>query len=335
MANRKRAFVQAINEALLQAMEHDPSVIVLGEDVAGGAGQKEDAWGGVMGATKGLIGRFGADRVIDTPISETGLIGMAVGAATTGLRPVAELMFIDFIGVCLDQLLNQAAKLRYMFGGKAKVPLVVRTMTGAGLRAAAQHSQSLYALTTAIPGLKTVVPSNPYDAKGLLLAAIADDDPVIFCEPKSLYTVSGEVPEEAYTVPLGKAAIARPGSSVTIVACGRMVDTSLAAAKTLAGEGIEAEIVDLRTLSPLDEETVLESLGKTGYLVAVDEAPPRCGMAADISALAVDKGFDLLRGPIRRVTAPHSPVPFSPVLEDAYIPSPSRVVEAVHSALEG
>jgi acetoin:2,6-dichlorophenolindophenol oxidoreductase subunit beta len=335
MANRKRAFVQAINEALLQAMERDPLVIVLGEDVAGGAGRKEDAWGGVMGATKGLIGRFGADRVIDTPISETGLIGMAVGAATTGLRPVAELMFIDFIGVCLDQLLNQAAKLRYMFGGKAKVPLVVRTMTGAGLRAAAQHSQSLYALTTAIPGLKTVVPSNPYDAKGLLLAAIADDDPVIFCEPKSLYTVSGEVPEETYTVPLGKAAIARPGSSVTIVACGRMVDTSLSAAKTLAGEGIEAEIVDLRTLSPLDEETVLESLGKTGYLVVVDEAPPRCGMATDISALAVDKGFDLLRGPIRRVTAPHSPVPFSPVLEDAYIPSPSRVVEAVHSALEG
>src|SRR5262249_18600307 len=196
MANRKRAFVQAINEALLQAMEQDPSVIVLGEDGAGGAGQKEDAWGGVMGATKGLIGRFGVDRVIDTPISETGLIGMAVGAATTGLRPVAELMFIDFIGVCLDQLLNQAAKLRYMFGGRAKVPLVVRTVAGAGLRAAAQHSQSLYALTTAIPGLKTVVPSNPYDAKGLLLAAIADDDPVIFCEPKSLYTVSGEVPEE-------------------------------------------------------------------------------------------------------------------------------------------
>jgi pyruvate/2-oxoglutarate/acetoin dehydrogenase E1 component len=335
MANRKRAFVQAINEALFQAMESDPTVIVLGEDVAGGAGRKEDAWGGVMGATKGLIGRFGADRVIDTPISETGLIGMAVGAATTGLRPVAELMFMDFIGVCLDQLLNQAAKLRYMFGGKAKVPLVVRTMIGAGLRAAAQHSQSLHALTTAIPGLKTVVPANPYDAKGLLLSAIDDDDPVIFCEPKSLYTVTGDVPEEAYRVPLGKAAVPRQGGSVTIVACGRMVDTSLAAAKTLAGEGIEAEIVDLRTLSPLDEDTVLQSLGKTGYLVTVDEAGPRCGMAADISALAVDKGFDLLRGPIRRVTAPHSPVPFSPVLEDAYIPSPARVVEAVHSALEG
>ncbi|MET0152722.1 MAG: alpha-ketoacid dehydrogenase subunit beta [Candidatus Binatia bacterium] len=335
MATRKRTFVQAVNEALDQAMAADPTVIVLGEDVAGGAGQKEDAWGGVMGATKGLIGKYGAGRVIDTPISETGLVGMAVGAATTGLRPVAELMFIDFIGVCLDQLLNQAAKLRYMFGGKAKVPLVVRTMTGAGLRAAAQHSQSLYAMTTAIPGLKTVVPSNAYDAKGLLLSAIADDDPVIFCEPKSLYTTSGDVPEESYTVPLGKAAIARAGKSVTIVACGRMVDTSLAAAKTLASEGIDAEVIDLRTLSPLDEDAVLESLGKTGYLVVVDEATPRCGMAADISALAVDKGFDLLRGPIRRVTAPHCPVPFSPVLEDAYIPSPARVVEAVRSSLEG
>ena len=335
MATRKRTFVQAVNEALDQAMAADPTVIVLGEDIAGGAGQKEDAWGGVMGATKGLIGKYGAGRVIDTPISETGLVGMAVGAATTGLRPVAELMFIDFIGVCLDQLLNQAAKLRYMFGGKAKVPLVVRTMTGAGLRAAAQHSQSLYAMTTAIPGLKTVVPSNAHDAKGLLLAAIADDDPVIFCEPKSLYTTSGDVPEEAYTVPLGKAAIARPGRSVTIVACGRMVDTSLAAAKTLAGQGIDAEVVDLRTLSPLDEDTVLESLGKTGYLVVVDEATPRCGTAADISALAVDKGFDLLRGPIRRVTAPHCPVPFSPILEDAYIPSPARVVAAVRSSLEG
>jgi pyruvate/2-oxoglutarate/acetoin dehydrogenase E1 component len=334
MATRKRAFVQAVNEALLQAMERDPNVIVLGEDVAGGAGRKEDAWGGVMGATKGLIGRFGAERVIDTPISETGLIGMAVGAATTGLRPVAELMFMDFIGVCLDQLLNQAAKLRYMFGGKAKVPLVVRTMIGAGLRAAAQHSQTLYPLTTAIPGLKTVVPSNAYDAKGLLLASIEDDDPVIFCEPKSLYTVTGDVPEEPYTVPLGKAAIARPGTAVTIVACGKMVETSLTAAKTLATQGIEAEVVDLRSLSPLDEDAILGSLGKTGYLVVVDEAPPRCGIAADISALAVDKGFDLLRGPIRRVTAPHSPVPFSPVLEDSYIPSPARVVEAVHGALE-
>ena len=221
-----------------------------------------------------------------------------------------------------------------MFGGKAKVPLVVRTMTGAGLRAAAQHSPSLYGLTTAIPGLKTVVPSNARDAKGLLLAAIADDDPVIFYEPKSLYFSPGDVPEERYTVPLGKAAIARSGKDATIVAVGKMVETSLTAAGRLAEEGIEVEIVDLRTLSPLDEETILESLARTGILVVVDEAPPRCGIASDVAAIAVDRGFDLLRGPIKRVTAPHTPVPFSPVLEDAYIPSPERVIAAVHAALE-
>ncbi len=334
MAERTLQFVQALNEAMLQAMERDPTVIVLGEDIAGGAGKVDEAWGGVFGATRGLIQRFGKDRVIDTPISENGFVGMAVGAAATGLRPVVELMFIDFIGVCLDPLLNQAAKLRYMFGGKAKVPLVVRTLCGAGLRAAAQHSQSLYGLTTAIPGLKTVIPSNPRDAKGLLLAAIEDDDPVVFCEPKSLYFSSGVVPEEAYTVPLGSAAIAREGKNVTVIGLGKTVDTALVAAKDLAAEGIDAEVVDLRSLSPLDEETILGSVGKTGYLVVVDEAPPRCGIAADIAALVTDKGFDLLRGPVKRVTAPHTPVPFSPILEDAYLPSPARVVAAVHAALE-
>jgi acetoin:2,6-dichlorophenolindophenol oxidoreductase subunit beta len=243
-------------------------------------------------------------------------------------------MFVDFIGVCLDPLLNQAAKLRYMFGGKARVPLVVRTSTGAGLRAAAQHSQSLYGMTTAIPGLKTVVPSNPYDAKGLLLAAVADDDPVIFCEPKALYGTKGDVPEEAYTVPIGKAKVAREGSAVTIVGVGKTVLTALAAAKTLAAEGIEAEVVDLRSLSPIDDETILASVAKTGYLVVVDEAPPRCGIAADVVAIVTDRGFDTLRGPVKRVTAPHTPVPFSPVLEDAYVPTPARVAAAVHAALE-
>ncbi|MGH7896805.1 MAG: alpha-ketoacid dehydrogenase subunit beta, partial [Candidatus Binatia bacterium] len=261
MAQRRLTFVQALNEALVQAMEADPTVIVLGEDVAGGGGRKaqgiEDAWGGIMGVTRGLIGRFGPERVIDTPISENGFMGMAVGAAATGLRPVVELMFNDFIGVCFDPLLNQAAKLRYMFGGKAKVPMVVRTLIGAGLRAAAQHSQSLHAVTVAIPGLKTVMPSNPRDAKGLLLAAIADDDPVIFCEPKTLYGRSADVPEAPFTVPLGKAAIAREGKDATIVACGKMVENSLAAAERLAAEGIQAEIVDLRSLSPLDEEAIL------------------------------------------------------------------------------
>jgi pyruvate dehydrogenase E1 component beta subunit len=338
VAARPLTFVEAINEALRQAMERDPTVVVLGEDVAGGGGRTEqgieDAWGGIMGATRGLIGRFGADRVIDTPISEAGYIGMAVGAAATGLRPVAELMFMDFIGVCLDPLLNQAAKLRYMFGGKARVPLVVRTLIGAGFRAAAQHSQSLHGLTTAIPGLKTVVPSNAHDAKGLLLAAIADDDPVVFCEPKTLYFQAADVPEEPYTVPLGQAAIARAGTAVTVVGVGRTVPTALAAAETLAGEGIEAEVVDVRSLSPLDEGTILGSLARTGYLVIADEAPPRCGVAADLAALAVDRGFDLLRGPVKRVTAPHTPVPFSPVLEDAYLVSPEAIVAAVHAALE-
>lgn len=334
MAERELSFVEAINEALVQAMERDPTVIVLGEDVAGGGGRTEDAWGGILGATRGLIGRFGPERVIDTPISEMGFLGMAVGAAATGLRPVAEIMFMDFLGVCLDPLLNQAAKLRYMFGGKVRVPIVVRTLIGAGLRAAAQHSQSLYGLTTAIPGLKTVVPSNPRDAKGLLLAAIADDDPVVFCEPKTLYFQSGLVPEEPYLIPLGKAAIARPGSQVSIVGVGKTVQTSLAAASVLAGEGIDSEVVDLRSLSPLDEATILESLAKTGYLVVVDEAPPRCGIAADVAAIAVDRGFDFLRGPVKRVTAPHAPVPFSPVLEDAYPPSVERVVAAVHAAIE-
>jgi acetoin:2,6-dichlorophenolindophenol oxidoreductase subunit beta len=338
MAERTLTFVQAINEALAQAMEADPTVVVLGEDVAGGGGRQaagiEDAWGGIMGATRGLIGRFGPERVIDTPISEMGFLGMAVGAAATGLRPVAELMFMDFIGMCLDTLLNQAAKMRYMFGGRTKVPLVVRTLIGAGFRAAAQHSQSLHGLTTAIPGLKTVVPSNPRDAKGLLLAAIADDDPVVFCEPKTLYFTSGDVPEGPYTIPLGKAAIVRPGSSVTIVGSGKAIPAALAAAVTLAEKGIDAEVVDLRTLSPLDEETVLGSLAKTGYLVVADEAPPRCGIAADVAALAVDRGFDLLRGPVKRVTAPHTPVPFSPVLEDAYVISAERIVAAAHAALE-
>jgi pyruvate dehydrogenase E1 component beta subunit len=327
----------AINEALHLALASDPNVIVLGEDVAGGGGRQdqgiEEAWGGIMGATKGLIARFGPERVRDTPISEMGFLGAAVGAALTGLRPVAELMFIDFIGVSLDPLLNQAAKLRYMFGGKARVPLTVRTSVGAGLRSAAQHSQSLYNLTTAIPGLKTVIPSNPHDAKGLLLAAIRDDDPVVFCEPKSLMFKTGEVPEGDYTVPLGTAAVARAGSDVSLVAFGAMVGVALAAADALAADGVEAEVLDLRSLQPLDEQAILATLGKTGRLVVVDEAPPRCGIASDVAALCVDAGFDSLNGPIRRVTAPHTPVPFSGVLEDAYRPTPERVAAAVRELL--
>jgi len=334
---REIPMVFAINEALHIAMASDPDVIVLGEDVAGGGGRSaqgiEEAWGGIMGATRGLLPRFGAARVRDTPISEMGFLGAAVGAAATGLRPVAELMFIDFLGVALDPLLNQAAKLRYMFGGKARVPLTVRTSTGAGLRSAAQHSQSLWNITTGIPGLKTVVPSNPADAKGLLLAAIRDDDPVVFCEPKSLLFVSGPVPEGDYEVPIGKAALARAGSDVSLVGFGRTVQTALQAARLLEADGVAAEVLDLRSLQPLDEDAILATLAKTGRLVVVDEAPPRCGIASDVAALCVDRGFDLLNAPVRRVTAPHAPVPFSPVLEDAYLPSPEAVVEAARALL--
>lgn len=322
---------QAINEALAIAMESDPDVIVLGEDVAGGGardGEDVDEMGGVLGTTKGLVKRF-PGRVLDTPISEMGILGTAVGAAATGLRPVAELMFIDFLGVCLDPLLNQAAKLRYMFGGKARVPLTVRTVSGAGMRSAAQHSQSLYWMTTGIPGLKTVIPSNPADAKGLLLAAIRDDDPVIFCEAKGVLMQRGEVPEGDYTIPIGQAKVVRAGGDVTLVAFGATVAVALAAAEQLAKEGTDAEVLDLRSLQPLDEAAILRSLEKTGRLVVVDESTPRCGIASDVAALCVDRGFDFLNAPVKRVTAPHTPVPFAAILEDAFRPSAEKVIAAV------
>ena len=322
---------QAINEALAIAMETDPDVIVLGEDVAGGGARDADGvdeMGGVLGTTKGLVKRF-PGRVLDTPISEMGILGTAVGAAATGLRPVAELMFIDFLGVCLDPLLNQAAKLRYMFGGKARVPLTVRTVTGAGMRSAAQHSQSLYWITAGIPGLKTVIPSNPADAKGLLLAAIRDDDPVIFCEPKGVLMQRGEVPEGDWTVPIGEAKVVRAGGDVTLVGFGATVQLVLAAAAALAKEGTEAEVLDLRSLQPLDEAAILASLERTGRLVVVDESTPRCSIASDVAALCVDRGFDFLNAPVKRVTAPHTPVPFAAILEDAFRPSAEKVIAAV------
>ncbi len=322
----------AINEALAIAMASDPDVILMGEDVAGGGRREAEGTeeaGGIMGITRGLMTRFGPQRVLDTPISEMGLLGTAVGAALTGMRPVAELMFIDFLGVCLDPLLNQAAKLRYMFGGKACVPLTVRTVTGAGMQSAAQHSQSLYWITAGIPGLKTVIPSNAYDAKGLLLAAIRDDDPVIFCEPKGILFDSSDVPEEDYVIPIGKAAIAREGKDVTLVGMGATVKMALQAADKLAADGIDAEVLDLRSLAPLDEAAILASLEKTGRLVVVDEATPRCGIASDVAALCVDRGFDFLDAPVKRVTAPHTPVPFSSLLESAYMPSADKIVAAV------
>lgn len=334
---RQLSFTDALNEALHIAMKTDDDVIIIGEDVAGGGGRKdqgiEDAWGGPFGATRGLIGAFGPERVRDTPISEMGFMGMAVGAAATGLRPVAELMFIDFLGVAFDPLLNQASKMRYMFGGKARVPLTMRTNIGAGNRASCQHSQALYGMTTAIPGLKTVIPSNPADAKGLLLASIRDDNPVVFCETKSLMNIEGDVPEGDYEIPLGQAAMARNGDDVTLVGMGRTVHTALEAADALAADGLEADVIDLRSLYPMDEQTILDSLRRTGRLVVVDEATPHCGIASEIGSLCIDKGFDFLNAPVKKVTAPHTPVPFSPVLEDAYMPKAEQIVAAVHEQL--
>ncbi len=327
---RTISFMQAINEALEQEMERDETVVVFGEDNVGGTGSpgEMDAWGGVMGVTKGLYGKF-PNQILDTPISESAFIGAAAGAACSGLRPVAELMFVDFMGVCFDQIYNQAAKFRYMFGGKAVTPMVIRTMYGAGIRAAAQHSQSLYSMFTHIPGLKVVVPSNPYDAKGLMIASIRDDDPVIFFENKVLYAVEGDVPEEPYAIPLGEAEYVREGDDVTIVAIGRMVGMAEQAAEALSDEGIECEIVDPRTTSPLDEETIYESVENTGRLVVVDESYPRCNMATDISALVAQNCFDDLKAAPKMVTAPHTPPPFSPTLEDLFVPDPGRIVEAV------
>lgn len=327
---------KALSEAFRQVMEEDSRVIMMGEDIAGGQGApgEQDAWGGDLGITKGLYGRFGADRVLDTPISETAYLGAAVGAATAGLRPVAELMFVDFMGVCFDPLLNQAAKFRYMFGGKTKMPLVVRTQIGAGYRAGSQHSQTLYPLFAHIPGLKCVIPSSAYDAKGLFIASVRDDDPVIFFEHKVMYdTVSDDVPERPYAIPLGEANILRDGDDVTIVAVGRMVHMAVEAANVLDREGIDCEVIDPRTISPLDEETILESVERTGRLVIVDESYPRCGFAADVSSIVAEKAFGALKSPIRKVTPPHTPCPFSPNLEDLWLPSADRVAAAVRELM--
>lgn len=330
---RTITYQKAINEAIAQEMAADPTVILFGEDVAGGEGSatgEDDAWGGVLGVTKGLKKKF-PDRVLDTPLSESAIMGSAAGAAASGLKPIAELMFIDFLGVCFDQIFNQAAKFRYMFGGKAETPMVIRTMYGAGMNAAAQHSQGLYPIFTHIPGLKVVLPSNPYDAKGLLISAIRDRDPVIFCEHKMLYTMKGEVPEEPYTVPFGVANVVQQGTDVTVVALGQMVGLSQQAISTL--DGISIELIDPRTTSPFDEEAVLRSVEKTGRLVVVDESSPRCGMAADISSLVATKGFNFLKAPIRTVTPPHTPVPFATPMERYYLPDPDRIADAIRQTV--
>ncbi|MDJ0896103.1 MAG: alpha-ketoacid dehydrogenase subunit beta [Alphaproteobacteria bacterium] len=329
----KKTYREAINEALRQEMERDERVVLMGEDVAGGMGApgEDDAWGGPLGVTKGLMPQFGRDRVLDTPITESAFIGCAAGAAATGLRPVAELMFVDFMGVCFDQIFNQAAKFRYMFGGKAVTPLVVRTMYGAGFRAASQHSQCLYPIFTHVPGLKVALPSSAYEAKGLLIQAIRDDDPVIFFEHKAMYDDEEDVPDEPYALPFGEANLTREGDDVTIIAFGRMVQLANQAADQLEKDGISCTVVDPRTTSPLDEETIIECAEETGRVVVVDEANPRCSMATDISALITENAFSALKAPIKMVTPPHTPVPFSAALEDMYIPSVGRITEAVRS----
>lgn len=329
----KKSYRQAINEALAQEMRRDPNVVLLGIDVGGGQGGTGATGevGGVLGVTRGLYREFGPTRIIDTPISESAIMGAAAGAALTGLRPVAELMFVDFLGVCLDQIYNQAAKFRYMFGGKAKAPLVMRTMIGAGFRAGAQHSQTLHPWLTSVPGLKVVMPSSAYDAKGLLIQAIRDDDPVMFLESKVLYDSEDEVPDESYRIPFGEANVVRQGKDVTIVALGAMVRRAKAAAEALAKDGISAEVIDPRTTSPLDTETIFESVEKTGRLVVVDESPPRCSLASDIAAIVAEEAFASLHAPIRKVTCPHTPVPFAPTLEDAYVPSVGAIEQAVRS----
>lgn len=330
-----KSYKEAINEAISQEMKKDENVILIGEDVAGGAGTngEQDAWGGVMGVTKGLLGQFGRERIIDTPITETAILGMASGAALTGLRPIVELMFVDFMGVCFDQILNQTAKFRYMFGGKAITPLTIRTMYGGGVRAASQHSQCLYPIFTHVPGIKVVIPSGPYDAKGLLIKCIRDNDPVIFLEHKAMYDVTEDVPDESYTIPFGEANFTREGKDLTLIGMGKTVSLCNAAADTLKKEGIHATVLDLRTLSPLDEDSILESAEETGRIIIVDESSPRCNIATDISALICDKSFSYLKAPIKMISPPHTPVPFSPALEDIYMPDEKTIVSTAKNIL--
>jgi pyruvate/2-oxoglutarate/acetoin dehydrogenase E1 component len=344
MSGRTLMFSRAENEALKQAMEQDPNVILMGEDVAGGAGRAAqgflDAWGGPMGSTKGLIQQFGPDRIIDTPICEMSFIGAAVGAAMTGLRPVAELMFVNFVGVSLDSVMNEGAYIRYMLGGQTSVPMVIKTAIGAtgmapenGGGTAAQHSGSMYSIFTHVPGLKCVVPSDAYTAKGLLTAAIRDDDPVVYFSHRALGGTSMEVPEEPYTVPIGKARVLREGRDVTLVGIARMTSVCRQAADQLAEQGVDAEVIDLLSLSPLDEECLISSVRKTQHLVVVDEDTPRCSVARDIAAVIADGAIGYLDGPIKTVTGPHTPVPYAGVLEAAYVPNAEKVVEAALATL--
>jgi len=323
---REITYAQAINEALRQCMKEDERVVLLGEDIG--------LYGGIFQVTAGLLDEFGKERVIDTPIAEAGFVGGCVGAALTGMRPVVEIMFIDFTTVCMDMIINQMAKMHYMFGGRGNVPVVLRVNIGAGRGAAAQHSQSFHALFMHIPGLYVAVPSTPYDAKGLMIEAIKNDNPVIFVEHKKLYAEKGSVPEEGYTIPFGQAEIKRKGSDITIVATHAMVMRSLRAAEDAKKEGIDIEVVDPRTLTPLDKVTILESVKKTGRLLVADEGHKTCGVAAEISAMVAEEGIFDLKAPVVRVCSPDTPVPFSPPLEQAYIPDVKDLLPALKHLME-
>jgi acetoin:2,6-dichlorophenolindophenol oxidoreductase subunit beta len=328
MTARELSYAEAVREALAQAMEADERVFLMGEDIG--------VYGGAFQVTGDLVHRFGEDRVMDTPIAELGAAGVAVGAALAGCRPVFEFQFSDFAALAMEQIVNQAAKIRFMLGGKVSVPLVMRFPAGSGTGAAAQHSQSLDAWFAHVPGLKVVQPSTPHDAKGLLLSAIDDPDPVMVFEHKLLYKMKGAVPEEAYRVPIGKAVIRREGGHVTIVATAIMVHRALEAAEVLSGEGIEAEVIDLRTLRPLDTQTIIDSVKKTNRLVCVYEGVKTLGIGAEISAMiAESEAFDYLDAPIMRLGGAEAPIPYNPVLEKAAVPQTDGIIAAVRNLVTG
>ncbi|HVB59074.1 MAG TPA: alpha-ketoacid dehydrogenase subunit beta [Candidatus Acidoferrales bacterium] len=322
-ARREITLAEAVNEALAEEMRRDSRVCILGEDVAEA--------GTPFKVLSGLVQEFGTKRVIDTPISEAGFTGLAVGAAMTGMRPVVDIMFGDFIALTMDQMVNQAAKVHYMSGGKWKVPMVMRTTLGAARRSAAQHSQSLHAWFSHVPGLKVVLPSTPYDAKGLLKSAIRDDNPVVFFEDKMMFKLKGPVPAEDYTIPLGVADVKRVGEDITIVATSSMVQVALGAAKMLEQEGISAEVIDPRTTWPLDEKTLIESVKKTSRAIVVDEGYGRYGVTAELAAVIAEGAFHYLDGPVKRIGAMHVPIPFSPSLEDVTVPSEQQVFDAARA----
>jgi pyruvate dehydrogenase E1 component beta subunit len=310
-----------LNEALRICLTEDERVVLLGEDIG--------CYGGIFQVTKGLQTEFGPDRVVDTPISEAGFVGASVGAALTGMRPVTEIMFIDFTTVCMDMIINQMAKMHYMFGGKGKVPMVLRVNIGAGRGTAAQHSQSFHSIFMHVPGLFVAAPSTPYDAKGLLIEAVKNDNPVIFVEHKRLYNTRGMVPEESYRIPFGKAEVKRAGKDVTVFATHALVLSALEAAEEAAKDGIDVEVIDPRTLSPLDKDTLIASVKKTGRLLVADEDNKTCGVAAEVSAIVAEEAIDYLKAPILRNCSPDTPVPFSPPLEKAFIFGKDRLLESV------